>query len=148
MLSKSLFECARRLQRLPRPPMHHVASAWRPPSASHIHTRGLRRFLCISSMLLSSHPRKAAQLRCPLLAQSGHRLLHRTCPLSEAKRTCPFAPRTCLLLTQADITRSRSKLHSSSFLALVALTPIVMPPDEQQSALERVSNFWITRLRR
>ena len=29
--------------------------------------------------------------RCPLLAQSGHRLVHCTCPLSGAKRTCRFA---------------------------------------------------------
>ena len=29
--------------------------------------------------------------RCPLLAQSGHAELHRTCPLSGVKRTCPFA---------------------------------------------------------
>jgi hypothetical protein len=28
---------------------------------------------------------------CPLLAQSGHELMHRTCPLSGVKRTCPFA---------------------------------------------------------
>jgi hypothetical protein len=27
----------------------------------------------------------------PLLAQSGHQLLHCTCPLSGVKRTCPFA---------------------------------------------------------
>ena len=25
---------------------------------------------------------------CPLLAQSGHRLVHRTCPLLGVKRTC------------------------------------------------------------
>ena len=29
--------------------------------------------------------------QCPLLAQSRHRLLHCTCPLSEAKRTFLFA---------------------------------------------------------
>jgi len=29
--------------------------------------------------------------RCPLLAHSGHGLLHRTCPLLGVKRTCPFA---------------------------------------------------------
>jgi hypothetical protein len=28
---------------------------------------------------------------CPLLAQSGHAELHRTCPLSGVKRTCLFA---------------------------------------------------------
>ena len=28
---------------------------------------------------------------CPLLAQSGHELVQRTCPLSGVKRTCPFA---------------------------------------------------------
>ena len=28
---------------------------------------------------------------CPLLAQSGHRLMHRTCPLLGVKRTCRFA---------------------------------------------------------
>ena len=28
---------------------------------------------------------------CPLLAQSGHRLVHRTCLLSGVKRTWPFA---------------------------------------------------------
>ena len=30
--------------------------------------------------------------KCPLLAQSGHELLHCTCPLLGAKRTCLFAP--------------------------------------------------------
>ncbi len=29
--------------------------------------------------------------RCPLLAQSGHPYLQRTCPLSGVKRTCRFA---------------------------------------------------------
>ena len=29
--------------------------------------------------------------RCPLLAQSGHGLVHRTCPLLGVKRTCRFA---------------------------------------------------------
>ena len=32
-----------------------------------------------------------AQAQCPLLAQSGHGLLHRTCPLSGVKQTRPFA---------------------------------------------------------
>ena len=31
--------------------------------------------------------------RCPLLAQSRHELLHRTCPLLGVKRTWLFAPR-------------------------------------------------------
>ena len=31
-------------------------------------------------------------IRCPLLALSGHRLVHRTCPLLGVKRTCRFAP--------------------------------------------------------
>src|SRR5215471_9753464 len=32
------------------------------------------------------------EMRCPLLAQSGHALVHRTCPLLGVKRTCLFAP--------------------------------------------------------
>jgi hypothetical protein len=32
-----------------------------------------------------------ASRRCPLLAQSGHALMHCTCLLSGVKRTCPFA---------------------------------------------------------
>jgi hypothetical protein len=30
-------------------------------------------------------------MRCPLLALSRHQPLHRTCPLSGVKQTCPFA---------------------------------------------------------
>ena len=33
--------------------------------------------------------------RCPLLAQSGHLLLHRICPLSGVKQTCGGSPEMC-----------------------------------------------------
>jgi len=55
---------------------------------------------------------------CPLMAQSGHQLLHRTCPLMGVKQALPFAEIrfrgryqgqsghgllrcTCLLMTQS-----------------------------------------------
>ena len=36
------------------------------------------------------NPTNQVVWECPLLAQSGHKLVHRTCPLSGVKRTCSF----------------------------------------------------------
>ena len=47
----------------------------------------------------------------PLLAQSGHPLLHRTSPLSGLKRTLPWA-RPTWLLTQVDLRSSRPRAVS------------------------------------
>ena len=41
---------------------------------------------------------------CPLLAQSGHPSLHRTCPLLGVKRTCAFA----LQMSAYDPKRTRN----------------------------------------
>ena len=40
---------------------------------------------------------------CPLLAHSGHELVHCTCPLFGGKADMTFLRRECLRLTKADI---------------------------------------------
>src|SRR6516162_2282689 len=52
MLSKSLFGCARRLQRLPCPPMHHVAPAGRAPFAP-VSIRGFASQACCFHPILA-----------------------------------------------------------------------------------------------
>jgi hypothetical protein len=43
---------------------------------------------CSENLKLASG--NSAVSSCPLLAQSGHSFLHRTCPLSGVKQTWPF----------------------------------------------------------
>src|SRR5262249_29690262 len=54
--------------------------------------------------------------RCPLLAQSRHRLVHCTCPLSGVKRTCLFAlhlsafdPKRTLTSSSASLSRYKRR---------------------------------------
>jgi hypothetical protein len=44
-----------------------------------------------NGFLLPSQPEQIQTRECPLLARSGHALLHRTCPLSGVKQTRPYA---------------------------------------------------------
>ena len=52
------------------------------------------------SLLARADRRDRVAAQCPLLAQSGHPSLHRTCPLSGVKQTWPLHC-ICLLLTQS-----------------------------------------------
>ena len=53
--------------------------------------------------------------RCPLLAQSGHRLVHCTCPLSGVKRTCRVALHMSAFDPKRTLVTSYSASKSASF---------------------------------
>ena len=85
----------------------------------------------------------AIPAQCPLLAQSGHAELHRTCPLLGVKRTSRFAlqmsafdpKRTCAAHKEISLTRmaarqgswkrrySKAKMRFQSLFMLITVQP-------------------------
>ena len=54
--------------------------------------------------------------RCPLLAQSGHRLVHCTCPLLGVKRTCLFAPQMSAFDPKRTLAAHRGNGFDAGFI--------------------------------